>query len=353
MLLPESLEAKDRSVEISVGGPGFGEGVFVIVGKAIAIGIDCCSSFFQKHSNQDSFLESKLSGLEATVPLVWVLTHYHYDHFHCLPRVLAQFSDRLKALLFPNDYTPADVSFVMEQRNEFPNSKGQVYKATSEYRNLRDLIKLPPFNRIQGRLLGMQPWFSIDLKLQTGEVVKLRIRSFSPDSDVHDELVGVALNNVMDEGTSLTRTHANRGSYILYFQVGDFCGLFLGDAGCERVDQLIASEIIGQRGIDCLKVGHHGSLDATNERLLEICGRRENVHKEQHAVIAPYRSAGLPNPAVIRMLKEFGFTVHLCDNSRGSIKEKGIGVQERFLTKITVDEEMSHGADIVNLELTF
>src|SRR5688572_10597354 len=113
MSLSKLLKAEDRRIKVSIGGPGFGEGVFLVVGKAIAIGIDCCSSFFQKRSDENSFLQRKLNDLPETVPLVWVLTHYHYDHFHCLGRVLAEFGDRLAALLVPLDYNPADVSFLI------------------------------------------------------------------------------------------------------------------------------------------------------------------------------------------------------------------------------------------------
>jgi hypothetical protein len=351
MRIPQAVNIEDRSIDVHIGGPGFGEGMFIVIGKTIGIGIDCCSSFYQERSSEEGFLEQRIRELPSHGFVLWILTHYHYDHFHCLFSVLKHFSDRIRAAVFPLDYNPADLSYLAEQMSEFPDAPLKVHRAQREYNDLRNLLKLPPFNQIVSRVQGIPQWLSLDLILPTNEVVPLRVKICSSSSDVYDKHVGISAAAVRDSGSSTSRSLANRGSYIVHCELGEFEGLFLGDAGTERVEQLVAHELIGKDGIDCLKVGHHGSLDATNDKLLQLCAPSEGNHKEQHALIAPYKTAGLPNDEVIELLKTFKYTIH---RTRGNAEVKArIGEEGSMLTQVSVDEAVSAGSDIISLNFGF
>lgn len=354
MRIPQALNINDRSIDVYLGGPGFGEGVFIVIGKTIGIGIDCCSSFIQRRRGGESFLEQRIKELSPDGVVCWILTHYHYDHFHCLSSVLKLFSDRIRATVFPFDYNPADVSYLTEQISEFPDAPTKVYRAQKEYNDLRNLLKLAPFNQTVSRVQGIQQWLSIGLILPTNEVIPLRVSICSCSSEVYDKHIGMSVAEVRDSGSSTSRSHANRGSYIVHCEVGEFEGLFLGDAGTERVEQLVGHELIGKHGIDCLKVGHHGSLDATNEKLLQLCARWEGNRKEQHALIAPYKATGLPNDEIIELLKAFGYTVHVSGGTRGNSEVKeSIRQEGGMLTRVDVTEAVAPGTDIISLKLEF
>lgn len=352
--IPKTLNIKDRSLDIYLGGPGFGEGMFIVIGKTIGIGIDCCPSFIRRRGGNESFLQQKVRELPSDGVLLWILTHYHYDHYHCLPAVLKLFSSSIKATLFPFDYNPADVSYLAEQYSEFPGEPIKVHRAQKEYKDLRSLLKLAPFTHTVSRAQGLLQWLSKDLILPNHEVIPLSVRICGCASDVYDNQIGMSVAEVRNQGSSTSRQNANRGSYIVHFGLGEFEGLFLGDAGTERVEQLVRDELIGERGIDCLKVGHHGSLDATNENLLKLCARLDGNRKEQHAMIAPYRRAGLPNDEIIELLKTFGYTVHISGGAKGSSEvEKNIRKEGSMLTRIDVSEAVATGSDIISLKLGF
>jgi hypothetical protein len=352
MKLPDTILIKNRRLDVHLGGPGFGEGVFITVGGVIGIGIDCCSSFFQSRGDR-SFIQRAVSDLSKEPVIVWILTHYHYDHFHYLPSVLKLLGNKVSATVFPFDYNPADLSYLSEQIAEFPDEPPKIHRAQKEYGALRSLLKLPPFARTVLRVQGVHEWMGSDLILPTNEVIPLRVTICSCSSDVYDKQIGSAVMEVQKTASSTERVNANRGSYIIQVEVGNFEGLFLGDAGTERVEQLLESELVGKRGVDCLKVGHHGSLDATNNRLLELCAKPSDDCREQHALIAPYNSAGLPNMETIKLLKEFGYTVHIS----GKMKEKSDIASnlrnEGIFTTVNPTEASAAGSDMVSLAFQF
>jgi len=352
MGIPHTLSIKDRSLDVHLGGPGFGEGVFIVIGKTIGIGIDCCSSFIAPYRGTKSFLEQKIEELPSEGVVLWILTHYHYDHYHCLSSVLKRFSDRIKGTIFPLDYNPADMSYLADQIHEFPDSPSKVYRAKKEYSDLRSLLKLEPFRFNVARIQGTQQWLSNQLALPNNDVIALSVKICSAASDIYDKQFGMSLSELRDRGSSTTRAHANRGSYIIHFGLGEFEGLFLGDAGSERIEQLVKNEFVGPHGIDCLKVGHHGSSDATSNELLDLCARVKGNTKKQHALIAPYKAAGLPSNEVIDMLEAFGYTVHISGGRKEAAKvRESIRSEGMFL--VDVAEAVAAGSDIVSLKFRF
>ncbi len=351
---PDSINIRDRSIQVYLGGPGFGEGVFIVIGKTIGIGIDCCSSFVQDRHDGGSFIDRKIEEIPGDGMLFWVLTHYHWDHYRWLYFLLQRVSEKIKATCFPPDYNPGDYSFLMEQREEFGDSQTRLGLAKKEYDNLKNLMDLPPFNKTMDKFINLNPWLVTDLKLGQNEVVPLRVKVCSPYANVLDKHVADSVKTVMDEESCTSRPHANRGSYIVHCRVGSFEGLFLGDAGTERVAQLLEHSLIGEHGVDCLKVGHHGSPDATNEELLKLCARRGDNKKQQHALIAPYLPK-LPKDETIKLLEDFGYHVHITKHKQAdkSMDKQVADEAQVCATNVGVTERILAGADIVGLNFEF
>lgn len=63
---------------------------------------------------------------------------------------------------------------------------------------------------------------------------------------------------------------ANNSSIVLLAQYGDTRFLFEGDAEKEAIADMLENESGLMRNIDVLKVGHHGSHNATTQELLEV-----------------------------------------------------------------------------------
>ena len=94
---------------------------------------------------------------------------------------------------------------------------------------------------------------------------------------------GSSYNNTLNESV-LTDSAINNLSPIIYFECLNKRFIFTGDAGYSQEDIVIQNYIngvyeqfFGKKGIgvnleniDCLKVSHHGSADATSERFLRL-----------------------------------------------------------------------------------
>src|SRR5258705_2717211 len=190
MVLPDKIRIDDRSLEVHLGGPGFGEGVFLLIGKTVGIGIDCCSSFFQSRKGNESFIESKVEELPDDGALIWILTHFHYDHYHGLASLLTRLDDRIKEMVLPLDFTPGDLSYLQEQLREL-ESKVNVRLAHKHFEKLRNLITVPPFTNSVSRVQGVQS-LSIGLTLGSDEI-PLRVKICSSSTDVFDKQLAQAL----------------------------------------------------------------------------------------------------------------------------------------------------------------
>jgi hypothetical protein len=351
MSLPDSIDIRDRSLQVYLGGPGFGEGVFIVIGKTIGIGIDCCSSFVQDRHGDGSFIDRQIRQIPPDGILLWVLTHYHWDHFRWLYSLLQRVSTKINAMAFPLDYNSEDFSFLIEQREELGNSPTKLALAKREFVDLRNLLTLPPFTKTT-RVTGVNHWVPLDLSIGKNEAIPLRVKICGPPTDVYDKHVANSVKKIKDEQCP-SRQHANRGSYIVHCRIGSFEGLFLGDAGTERVDQLLSECVIGDHGIDCLKVGHHGSDDGTNEELLNLCARPAGNKKEQHALIAPY-APKLPKDETIKLLEDFGYRVHISKHTHADKSmDEQLAADALCATNVGVIERNPADADIVGLNFEF
>lgn len=94
---------------------------------------------------------------------------------------------------------------------------------------------------------------------------------------------GSSYNNVVDESV-LTESAINNLSPIIYFECFNKRFIFTGDAGYSQEDIVVQTynnggyeQFFGKKGInvnlenvDCLKISHHGSADATSEQFLGL-----------------------------------------------------------------------------------
>ena len=344
----DSVDIKDKSVEIHLVGPGFGEALLVIIGRTLAIGIDSCVSLTQQRGKdgKQSYIESCLGAF--TGRLYWILTHYHYDHFQSLSQVLLQFRDRLTQAAFPTDYTSDDIAFAaMAEEAKYHNSrsselmnstKGELSRAKGEYGRIKSLISDRSFKRKIVRQFEKGEWISLKLKLPSGESIRLQVDLYGIDTSTYYRRFQKAFTTFLNNG-KLSKDGANDGSYVAHIKAGQFEGLFLADAKSARVSKLL-KRMNGRKNrtspIDCIKVAHHGSREGTDKRLLRLCtGGDAQSQKKRLALIAPYKQQRLPCDDVIRMLNDSGYEVRQPSTVQVSVDRIATELRSAIRSRVT------------------
>jgi beta-lactamase superfamily II metal-dependent hydrolase len=89
-----------------------------------------------------------------------------------------------------------------------------------------------------------------------------------------------------------SKIDSNDASVVVYLEYGNFEAIFTGDAESKILSQ--KGEKIGD--IDILKVGHHGSKDAVNDRLLY------RIKPEAAIISLGKNSYGHPHVSTIELL---------------------------------------------------
>ena len=99
----------------------------------------------------------------------------------------------------------------------------------------------------------------------------------------------------------------NANSLVAMFSEGEWDALFMADLTADYESQIVA------RDIEILKIGHHGSKNATTDWLL-------NNFKPETAVISVGKNSyGHPTPEVLDKLSDRNITIHRTDKE-GTIK---------------------------------
>lgn len=98
----------------------------------------------------------------------------------------------------------------------------------------------------------------------------------------------------------------NTSSLIMDLSYGEFDALFLGDAGVEQEQELLAAGRVPE--IELLQVGHHGSSDATSEEFLGAASPEAGVIQ-----VGEDNSYGHPTQEVLSRLQEYGAEIYRTD----------------------------------------
>ena len=133
-------------------------------------------------------------------------------------------------------------------------------------------------------------FFAQSIVAQTDSIIRGKIIVETNDTD------GVTIVNLTNKNTTISE-NGNENSLVLHLQYGKITMLFTGDLE-NTGEELLAERIknLRKKGelpacYDLLKVGHHGSRNATGEELLEVIRPRaafcssgkENRYGHPHA----------------------------------------------------------------------
>ena len=326
--IPASIDTSSLEVEVHVIGPGYGECVVIVIGKRIVIGIDSCFLAMKNTLTEPSYVERLLESVGSDAHVFWLLTHYHFDHFYGLASFLERCGERLRSLIVPLDYLPADLVHLLALDAEKESGSGDAYfQATSEYERLRNILAKGAVSNVESGRSGFGTWFKTDLRsLRDGRRVAVCatldcIRPSKLASFLGGSMSEVAKNPM---SAKKNRKLGNEGSYVLHLGVGKFSGVFLGDAPAKRTKEVNWKDLLKGGGDLLLKVAHHGAKDGTSEDLLLVLGSIKDgeSRKARKALIAPFAAHGLPRKTVIELLNGSGFDVRIAGGKRKKSGQK-------------------------------
>ena len=107
-------KVENNKVVVHLGGTGYGEGILVIIGGTILLGIDCPKTFILDRDPEKTFLKELINQLEGDKRVYWLLTHYHLDHFLLLDAVLKNHGEQIDSFVHPANLTQADIRWLIE-----------------------------------------------------------------------------------------------------------------------------------------------------------------------------------------------------------------------------------------------
>ena len=317
------IQLSNNSIEIHLAGPGYGEGVLIVIGNEIAIGIDCCPSLVQLKDGERSHLDKRLAQMPDHSRLYWLITHFHLDHFNSFNTVLDLYEDKLESIVVPTAYTEGDHYFDMlyQEMKEDTGLRMAGHIAIDQLNRLKESLARDSLKFKIMQNGARVPWIHTTLLTPDNQRIPLSVDYYGVSVQLLRQLRGESLTKAFKHkaetesgGPTVAKKDmrpyatANEGSYILHVRVGRFEGLFLGDAESKRTEEILTRRGRTDAEVIYLKVAHHGSDDGTTKVLLEKLCDTESSKSERHAIIAPYQNR-LPLPAVINMLVNGGFDV--------------------------------------------
>ena len=348
----------DRTIEVCIAGPGFGEAVLVIIGGKFVIGIDSCVSFVQRGPSGKTFLDEKLEKLDEQSTFFWILTHFHSDHFQSFSSILNQFGDKLKSVFVPLDYTNADITLNLaaHEAKVSGDSDAAYHLARGEYKRIRRLLDSDDLQHLYIAGVGKQTLFNAQLELADGSLIPLEVTVHGLQRSMLNDVLGreIPLAVSAKTGTAGSRMAANEGSYIIHVRCGKFEGLFLGDAPSARTMNVLSLRKVCDSEVLVLKVAHHGSDDGTSVSLLRsLCETTTSSgENRRYALIAPFRSNGLPQKKTIELLKEHSFDIRVSGGKNSEDERNRISKDYELATNVSINEATGPRNDIVTLRVT-
>jgi beta-lactamase superfamily II metal-dependent hydrolase len=305
-----TMKVKKHFLRIFSLGPGFGESIIINIANRILLGIDSCAALNEPTENGKRFIDEVLKKLERNYYLVWVVTHYHHDHFHQLHEVLQRHSDKISGVIVPEDYTSKDQLQNMVNNVSERIGKAMAIRARKDYLSLRNTLERASY-RID-RITNDLDIINVRITSEDQDSRQLVIRITGQSYSQSNKLRANGLEELLVNGSiSASSKTANLGSYIVSLDYGDIKALLLGDAPSMVIRKMVGNHYT-VAGPDFLKVSHHGAEDGTDAELLGLFGPRQSGKGKRTAVIAPYKGQRLPRENVVRQLKDNGFLVRIC-----------------------------------------
>lgn len=319
------LTVPNLQMEVTVVGNGFGESIVVSIGHSLVIGIDCCASMVKRSFDGESQLQKIIGRCTEDLTVIWIVSHYHFDHFQGMTWLLKQlrpYSGSIHRLLLPRVRTPADFANLaaLDEREE-SGWEARFSVARAEY--LSFFSELEAFKNVAFDFTGRATIASASLLCkEKSKRVRFSLEGFSPNRFDSEEGEANAFSKFMEGAAD--RKYANESSYIIRLSCDEFESLFLGDVPLERSESLFCHEIqedwVSMNSL--LKVAHHGSDDATSKTLLMRLCPDGGKGRAPCALIAPFRRHGLPKEAVLKLLLEHGYRLRI---SGGGLSPSALG----------------------------
>lgn len=339
--LPDVVRTDSLEVEVHLSGPGYGECTLIVIGGKVVLGIDCCLAMVHETLTKPSYLESVINGLGSDYHLFWLLTHYHFDHFHGLASVLERWGPNLQSLVVPSDHLPADFAHLIALDAEREQgTRAAYFHAKGEYERLRQVMSEGGANAVEASQSGRSVWFQTELEGKDGRRLRLRATLDSLTPSRLKRMLARAVSALINDPVTAHRKRelGNEGSYVLHLSAGDFDAVFLGDAPVTRTEAVDWESLVHPRGDLLLKVSHHGAEDGTSGKLLGALQRGTGTGGKREALIAPFVRHRLPRREVLRLLNDHGFRVSVSgrQRKRHGTKRREIESLGRSLARVGV-----------------
>ncbi len=335
-----TITVSDFSIDVHIMGPGYGEGIIVVIGKKIILGVDSCSSLINSTLGEDCYIEGIIRTIHDEPFIIWTLTHFHHDHLVGLAWILRRFAYNIKLVIIPDSYTSKDIAENVRRHARLDTKSDAMYFASGgEYEELIGACSISPINE---RICKASPHYrALDAEIRTrrGVTRRLAIDVIGASAGDLTALTAKQIQKAMSKVSRQDRAAANFGSYIVLLSVGDFRAALLGDALAKRTQELPWLETLGNGGASLVKVAHHGALDGTTPKLLQqLAGHRERI-----AVVTPFRTQGLPRSDVLRLFQDSGFDVKISgrnDRDKRDIRQ-AIELEFGLDSPLTVESAVS------------
>jgi len=272
----------DDEVEVSIFGPGFGEGLAVHLGRNDWMLVDSC---IDRDSREPASLRYlRLIGVDPDKVVAIVATHWHDDHVRGLARIVETCPEAhffFSAILKDADFR----MFVAAGGRSLITSAG-----TSEFAKVLELFE----GRAQRS--GARPLLALPDRV-LWEREDASIRALSPsDEAIHEYLgrISAALPSRHEIKRRISDIRPNDTSVVLWISVGEASMLLGGDL--ERRahprkawNAILASHVRPNKRAQLYKVPHHGSATASEPRIWD-----EMLTSDPVALLTPFARSDLP-----------------------------------------------------------
>ncbi len=308
MILPTGrLDVASPSLDLLFAGPGRGEGLVLVIGDRLVLGVDCCEPLARPDKTGATYVRQLLESLHEDVQVYWVLSHFHSDHYQGLRAVLNDIEPWLESIVVPGMSSSKDVAYEVAQNAfEARGRNADAHRARTAYVALRQDIEGHTLGSRSDSVAGSAASLVV-LQAEDGKSHDLRIELHGLSHADAVRLRGKAMKRANKDGKRLSEK-ANDSSYVLKVAMGTRVILLLADCPSD-ISARYLRELPPWIQL-LLKVSHHGSPTGTDHDLLRLIEQSkldtgEDVHRV--ALLCPFLDKGLPDQRVLDTLSEYDY----------------------------------------------
>lgn len=302
------MKINEHSIRLRVIGSGYGESILLSISEKIFLAIDSNKYLYYQHEDGGTILDSFYNS-HSNFPInIWVLTHFHHDHFQKFSTIIKD--SNIEKILFPDDYLAEDIQdLIYHHTISNTESKISANEAKNEYTELKGIFAELGYNGASiGK--GAMPIMNQKLIDDNGVECFLHVHVYAMDSKEVSTLRGKTLQKVINDGTIKSSGKIiNKTSYITDIKYGNFQAAFLGDAPLTRINNYLDED--NNFDFDFIKIGHHGSKSSSDIDLI----KRIKSSKDQIAVVTPYNKSRLPKKHIKDIYINNEFDLHQTSSS--------------------------------------